>query len=192
MPKRFNNLNAALRYLNPKGTDDGTATGEAPAGSQLREYQDWRSGKRSIEYGDRPDSSKPKNLIPVAVKPFAIPSTDTDEYIVDLSDRADKGKATASVTDTLLGYKTDLSSAQNVSNFTPARVTISSVGTGATTTATSKITGRKYKKKNTSSYTYPIGQTTANKSYKEIKTAIVAAIASGTNLSASFSAEIYR
>ncbi|WP_414622050.1 hypothetical protein [Calothrix sp. CCY 0018] len=172
MPKRFNNLDAALKYLNPKGTDT-ESTSEAPTGSQLRFYQDWKSGKRAVEYGDRDAGSRPGDLKRVTVKPFAFASADTTEYIVDLSARAETNISAAGITAAELGIKTDISSGTNVSNFQPAKITVAVVGT-TTTAGESKLTGRKYRKRAASSYTFPFGRTTGEAVYSEAKAALLA------------------
>ena len=189
MPKRFNNLDAALKYLNPKGTD-GESTSEAPTGSQLRFYQDWKAGKRAVEYGDRDAGSRPGDLKRVTVKPFAFASADTTEYVVDLSARAQTNISSAGLTLTVLGVKTDTTAGTVVANFKPAKVTVAVVGT-ATTTAESKLTGRKYKKASTSSYTFPLGRTTGDAVYSEAKAGILAA-AGAANRVVTFQPEYFR
>lgn len=186
MPKRFNNLDAALKYLNPRGTD-GDSTSEAPTGSQLRYYQDWKSGKRAVEYGDRDAGSRPGDLQRVAIKPFGFEAASTAEYIVDLSTRADNSLTSAGVTLTLLGVSKTLTDATFTSNFRPAKVTVAVVGT-TSTPEESKLTGRKYKKKSASSYTYPLGRTTAEPSYAGAIAAISAAAEAGNRV-ISFSSE---
>lgn len=188
MPKRFNNLEAALKYLNPRGTD-GESTSEAPAGSQLRYYQDWRSGKRSVDYGDRDANSKPGDLKRVTVKPFAFPSADTTEYIVDYSTRADNNISAAGITKTNLGIKEDASDGTVIVNFKPAKVIVTVVGT-TTTNEESKITGRKYKKKNNASYTYPFGRTTDKPTYAAAKAQLIED-AEAANRVISFQPEVY-
>jgi hypothetical protein len=189
MPKRFNNLDAALKYLNPKGSD-GESTSEAPAGSQLRFYQDWKAGKRAIEYGDRDAGSRPGDLKRVTVKPFAFASADTTEYIVDLSTRAETNISSAGLTLTALGVKTDTSAGTVIANFKPAKVTVAVVGT-TSTPAESKLTGRKYKKKSASSYTFPLGRTTGDAVYAEAKAAVLAA-ANAANRVITFQPEYFR
>lgn len=188
MPKRFNNLDAALKYLNAKGTD-GESTSEAPAGSQLRFYQDWKSGKRAVEYGDRDAGSRPGDLKRVGIKPFAFPSADTNLYIVDLSSRAEGNLTAAGLTKAKLGIEDDVSTGKNTVNFRPAKVTINVVGT-TSTPAESKLTGRKYKKKSGSSYTYPLGRTTSEVTYAAAK-AEVLSTASASNRVISFIPEVY-
>lgn len=191
MPKRFNNLDAALKYMNPSGTD-GNSSSEAPAGSQLRLYQDWKSGKRAVEYGDRPAGSEPGNLLRVTIKPFAFAAADTSLYVVDLSARAQTNYANAGLSAASLGIGTDTSNAVTVPNFSPARITVTTAPTGAATTQTSKLTGRRYKKKAVNSFTFPFGRITAEPTYAGAKAALLAGAVGATNRTATFQPEIYR
>ncbi len=189
MPKRFNNLKSALKYLNPRGTD-GESTSEAPAGSQLRYYQDWRAGKRAVEYGDRDAGSKPGDLKRVTVKPFAFAATDTKEYIVDLSTRAENNITAAGISLTALGIKKDVSDGVVVANFKPAKVIIAVIGT-TSTPSESKLTGRKYKKKNASSYTYPFGRTSGQSVYSDM-VSVTLNTAEASNRVVSFQPETFK
>lgn len=188
MPKRFNNLEAALKYLNPRGTD-GDSTSEAPAGSQLRYYQDWKSGKRAVEYGDRDAASKPGDLKRVGIKPFAFPDADTSLYIVDFSSRAESNLSAVTLTKAKLGIEDNIENGINTVNFIPAKVVVTVVGTN-TTTEESKLTGRKYKKKNNSSYTFPFGRTSADPNYATAKAELLAT-AGASNRAVSFTPERY-
>ena len=189
MPKRFNNLDSALKYLNPRGSE-GDSTSEAPVGSQLRYYQDWKAGKRAVEYGDRDAGSKPGDLKRVTVKPFAFASTDTKEYIVDLSSRAERDITATGISLAALGIKTDVSDGVVVSNFKPAKVIISVIGT-TKTPEESKLTGRKYKKRSASSYTYPFGRTSGQPVYAEM-VAVTINAAEASNKIISFQPEIFK
>lgn len=189
MAKRFKNLDSALKYLSPRGSD-GESTSDAPVGSQLRYYQDWKSGKRAIEYGDRDTNSLPKNLLRVAVKPFAFGSADAKEYIVDLSQRAFEKRGDAGITVEILGANANVEGATTVVNFKPAKAIVN-VPTSSKTPAESKLTGRKYKKRGSSSYTFPFGRTTANNNYSEQKGAILDTIGSSTRI-ISFQPEIFK
>ncbi len=188
MPKRFNNLEAALKYLNPKGSD-GDSTSEAPAGSQLRFYQDWRSGKRAVEYGDRDAGSKPGDLKRVGIKPFALTSASTDVYVVDLSTRAESNLSAAGVTKAGLGIEDDVSDGTQALRFKPAKIIVAVLATG-TTNAESKLTGRKYKKRNASSYTFPMGRTTSNATYAAAKFELLSN-ATASNRVISFTPEVF-
>ncbi len=192
MPKRFNNLDAALKYLRPPGATSGTTPVNAPAGSQLGEYQDFKAGKKIITY-DRDAASKPGNLGEALVKPFAFAAADAKVFIVDYSARAKTALANAGLSDAVLGHEATDPNAARTYGFTPARATVILFAAGEGTATPSKITGRTYKKKNNNTYTFPIGRTTANPSYAEQKGAITQAVAAGnTNRGVSFKPEIYR
>lgn len=191
MPRRFNNLDAALKYLRSTSDDTGTTNPDAPAGSQLRLYQDYKAGKRTVTY-TRATASKPGAADEVVIKPFGLPAADTDEYLTSVSSRSKAALATAGLSLTDLGASDTLTNGKTIIGFVPARVTVTSQ-TGTTTTLTdSKLTGRKYNK-NTSkvTYTYPFGRTSGNPSYSEQKAAILAAVTASTSRSASFKPEKY-
>lgn len=198
MPKRFRSLNAALRYLNPTGTAGDDFNGEAPVGSQLRSYQDWRSGKKNVEYGPKAAGSKAGKLNLVEIQPFALPATDTERAIVEFSQRAGNNIGPTGIAIADLGHLVSpLDGATATRGFDPAQAIIMVNTSGTETMETSKLTGRKYKKIGSpSSATYPMGQTAANKTYKEAKIAIAqkvkTGIPAGTRRSVSFQPEVYR
>lgn len=76
MGKRFNNLDAALKYLRAPGATTGTTAVTAPTGSQLAEYQEFKSGKKIVSY-TRSADSKPGNIEEVALEPFSFGSGPT-------------------------------------------------------------------------------------------------------------------
>lgn len=196
MPRRFNNLDAALKYLRPTGANENTEIPDAPANSQLRFYQDFKAGKRLIKY-TREAGSNPGDIKPVALKPFALPSADTSKFLVGASNRALTNFTAAGIAATDLNIDTTpegLNDVQEVIGFTPARAIIKNV-TGTTgSPKTSKITGDSYKSKANDSYTFPFGRGTGdNVVYSQVKGAIAAAVAGATgNKGVSFKAEIYR
>jgi hypothetical protein len=61
MARRFNNLDAALRYLRPASSGSDGVVPDAPAGTPLKRYQDWKAGKVDIDY-PRSASSNPGSL----------------------------------------------------------------------------------------------------------------------------------
>ncbi len=99
MPKRFNNLDAALKYLRPVGANDTTEIPDAPTGTQLRNYQDYKAGKRMVTY-TRATGSNPGDITGAALKPFGLPAADTSNFLVDISQRAITNFAAAGVTAT--------------------------------------------------------------------------------------------
>ena len=196
MGRRFNNLEAALKYLRPPGATEGTVVPDAPANTQLKKYQDYKAGKVIISY-PRAATSNPGGFQSVALKPFALPATETQSYLVQASERAIGAIGTAGITATDLNIDVTPSEAADLEiplGFTPARAVIKNV-TGTTgVQETSKITGDKYKAKAGASYTYPFGKGgTDATSYAEVIGNIAAAVAGATgNKSVSFKPEIFR
>lgn len=193
MPKRFNNLDAALKYLRKTGTGDTGDAPDAPAGSQLEQYQKFKGGKIAITY-TRDNGSKPGSFDELIVKPFALGGDADDNALVDVSKRAKDaiGNTGLGLTDLNATEPSGTATAQRVFGFQPAKaiVTISQTGTA---NATSKITGRPYKKRNASSYTFPFGRKNATDNYADAKKAILAKVIAGdNNRGVSFDSEVYR
>lgn len=195
MGRRFNNLDAALKYLRPVGATEDTEIPEAPVGSQLRRFQDYKGGKRAVTY-NRAASSNPGNETFVVIKPFALPQANTDEYLVTISGRALNGIGNTGLNQGILNISDDatkIAGAQRINDFTPARATVKNITGTSATTKTSKLTGDPYKSKAGASYTFPMGRGTDDPSYSTVKSAVVAAVNAGdANRSVSFKPEIYR
>lgn len=196
MPKRFNNLDTALKYLRPPGATDAAESPDAPVGSQLRQYQDFKAGKRVVSY-TRASGSLPGNIVSAVLRPFALPAADTSNFLVDISQRSITNIASVGLTLATLNIDTTPEGTANLTKvigFTPARAIVRNVtGTGQGTPTPSKITGASYKKKAASSYSFPFGRSVADPSYSEVKAAITGAIAgAGANKGVSFKPEIYR
>jgi hypothetical protein len=195
MSKRFNNLEAALKYLRPPGANDTTEIPDAPSGSQLRKFQDYKAGKRMITY-TRATGSNPGDITAAALKPFGLPAASTANFLVDISQRAITNFSAAGLSATDLNIDTTPEGIANLSRvigFAPARATVRNVTGTSATTKTSKITGDTYKSRASASYTYPFGRSTSNPSYSEVKAAIAAAVANASgNKGVSFRAEVYR
>lgn len=189
MGRRFKALDAALKYLRTTTQDDSGVVPDAPTGSQLRFYQDYKAGKRQVEY-TRDSDSKQISIDELKIKPFGFAAADTNEYIVPYSTRAKNGLASTGLELATLGADAALSGAVRVYGFTSARVVVS-VRTGTTeATPDSKITGKKYTKVgDTKTYTYPFGRTTGNPAYGEQKAAILAAVIATAGRGASFKPE---
>jgi hypothetical protein len=189
MAKRFNNLDAALKYLRPvSATDDGVVP-DAPAGTPLKKYQDWKAGKVDIDY-PRAASSNPGKIEKIAIKPFGEPAASTDEYVTSISGRAQAQYALFGLTAATLGIEAPDNDDVVARGYKPAKASCRNV-TGATATSvTSKLTGIPYKTKADTAYVFPFGRTGTNPSYKEQKSAILALVttAAGTK-SVSFTPE---
>jgi hypothetical protein len=192
MVKRFNNLDAALKYLRAPGAGADDLAPDAPAGSQLKKYQDFKSGKVKIDY-PRAAASLPGNLEEVALEPFAFPAADTTKYLVDFSSRGKGEVATFGLSLTALNVSETLTGATRAIGFTPARAIVTNVTGTTASSKPSKVTGKSYKSKTKVSYTMPFGSKASNGSYAEVKSAITAAVAGAAgNKSVSFKPEVFK
>jgi hypothetical protein len=188
MPKRFNNLDSALRYLRPAGQGPDGVVPDAPAGTPLKRYQDWKAGKIDIDY-PRAASSNPGKLNRIAVKPFALASASTDEYLTTISNRAQGQYALFGLSAATLGIEDPDNNDILARGYKPAKAACRNItGTTATST-TSKLTGIPYKSKADVAYVFPFGRTAGNPVYADQKAAIVAAVSNAGNKSVSFTPE---
>jgi hypothetical protein len=181
MAKRFNNLDAALKYLRPASSGSDGVIPDAPAGTPLKKYQDWKAGKVDIDY-PRTASSNPGKINKISVKPFALPAASTDEYVTVISNRAQTQYALFGLAAATLGIEAPDNNDVVAKGYKPAKASCRNItGTTATST-TSKLTGIPYKSKADVAYVFPFGRTTGNPSYSEQKVAILALViaASGT------------
>ena len=87
MPKRFKTLNAALTYLRPTSGGDDAAVPDAPAGTALKKYQDYRSGKVRLDY-TRANSSLPGETKIISLRPFALDKESTVKVTTTVSTRS--------------------------------------------------------------------------------------------------------
>jgi hypothetical protein len=193
MVKRFNNLDAALKFLRPTSAQPDDIAPAAPAGTPLAKYQSYKSGQVALTY-TQSATSNPGAFNVVSVLPFAFAAADTTAIKTSVSKRA-----ITSTNLTLFG----LSEAELGIDTSPPDTTISTKGfipakaictnvTGTTATAkTSKITGLAYKTKANASYTFPVGRTSGNPSWAEQKAAIIGQVAAQTtgNKSVTFKPE---
>ena len=193
MARRFNNLKSALRYLRPPGANANSVVPDAPEGTQLRKFQDYRAGKVVVKI-TRATDSLPGNETFCSLKPFALLASETDKYLVNLSHRASEAIANTGLSfidhlnvDTTPEATKGL---EKEKGFVPAKATVSLVPIGVGTPTESKLTGDTYKKKATKTYTYPFGAGTTHTNYKTVKAAIIAAASTGTaNRGVSFKPE---
>ncbi|MEH2244595.1 hypothetical protein [Nostoc sp.] len=193
MPTRFNSLKRALHYLRPPGANESSVVPDAPEGTQLRKFQEFKSGKVVIKI-NRSSDSLPGNETFCALKPFALPASETTKFLVSIS-----GRAQSHVADTGLSFTDELgidvtpagtAGLEKEKGFVAAKATVSVVPTGVGTSTSSKITGNSYKKKATKTYTYPFGASTNHPNYKTAKAAIIAKASTGTaNRGVSFKPE---
>ncbi len=189
MVKRFNNLDAALRYLRPASTGEDGVIPDAPTGTPLRKYQDWKAGKVDIDY-TRAAASNPGRLVKVSVKPFALPSASTDEYVTTISNRSQGQYGLFGLSAAELGIADVDNNDIRAKGFKPAKASCRNVTGTTPTTVTSKLTGIPYKTKADAAYIFPFGAITAQPSYSDQKAAILAAVtAAGEAKSVSFQPE---
>lgn len=195
MPKRFNNLKAALKLLRPLNSETGTPV-DLPDTTALGFFQAVQAGKKKIEYGDRPEGSEPGKLVTYSLVPFATPVNTAPRVFVYMSLRSETNlsKSGLATGDLNVGKTAELlATASDLVGFVAAKCNVRVVGT-ASTTKTSQLTGQKYKTKGGESYTYPMGFGLGEgaKGYKDVKAAVLAKVKAANNRSVSFSPEIYR
>lgn len=189
MAKRFNNLDAALRYLRPPASGDDGVVPDAPIGTPLRKYQDWKAGKVDIDY-PRAASSNPGSFDRIGIKPFALPAASTVEYVTTVSVRAQGQYALFGLSVAELGIEVPDVDDLVAKGYKPAKASCKNITGTTATTATSKLTGIPYKAKADASYSFPFGRTSGNPTYSDQKAAIIAAVAAAAgNKSVSFTPE---
>ena len=153
---RFGDLQRALNLLRPTGA--GSTTGDspdAPAGTRLRFFQDWRKGPRAVTYTRTPDS-RPDKLVERRIELFNAGSTNNVAKAL-VSQRANSAIGTVGLSPASLGFVT--TAASYPGKFIPAKITVYTGGARATTNEFSKLTGIPYKPRaNNKSYTYPFGR----------------------------------
>lgn len=186
MAKRFNNLDAALRYLRPASSGEDGVVPDAPAGTPLKKYQDWKAGKVDIDY-PRSASSNPGKFEKISIKPFALPAASTIEYVSTISGRAQGQYALFGLDVAKLGIEVPDSDDVVAVGYKPAKASCRNI-TGTTgISVTSKLTGIPYKTKPDTAYIFPFGRITAQPSYSDQKAAILALVAAAAgNKSVSF------
>lgn len=148
MARRFSRYAWALKAID----------GQAPAGTAIARYKDYKAGTIKPTY-TRNAASNPGELKQIYLAPFSVPPD--NKYSAQMSKRAfDKmGDLVNSAPTSLFHHLTKGANDTIVLNpgFSPAKATINVSGTGSTTEI-SKITGESYKKETGSaSYTVAFG-----------------------------------
>lgn len=192
MAKRFNNLDAALKYLRAPGAGADDVAPDAPANSQLKKYQDFKAGKVVVNYPRAAGSLQGSETL-ITVLPFGLPAANTDKYRVSVSQRALTNIGDTGVSATDLGFATALADTDITANgFKPAKAVVRNITGTTAAPKISKIIGSSYKAKASTSYTLPFGRITANPSYSQQKAAILAKVEAATgNKIVSFKAEVF-
>ncbi len=171
--KRFSDLERVYDALKLAKVDINTL----PANLDIRKYADWKEGEGPVRTITRPDLGTSLNAGVIA---FGLPDTDAaakiqfswntraKTYFDGLGDKALFGIETTTLTD----YNEN-------NSFVPAKVNLAVKG--STITATSDITGRKYKRNQGNSYTIPLGQTGTVKHFQEAVQGLLDASIAGTH-----------
>lgn len=183
--KRFSRLQYGLTMLR---TPTGTGTiPDAPTGTVAKEFQDFKAGKKDINY-PRAEASKPGSIKKVSILPFYFAGATGKETIVSLSQRADDKTELASVESACNHIAADYDLHGTLANFIPAKAVVFDAGS-TSTTATSQITGKRYEKRAGASYTYPYGASATEQAERNVRQDILTAVQALTTASVSFSSE---
>lgn len=186
MTKRFSRYAFALKVIKA-GTSDTPAT--ADANSPLGKYQKWRKGDVKLEY-PRAAESLQKAMLPVAIRPFGLPNAPANLFRVTISKRTQDNTTANSVEAKCnIIITADDIPPNKVIGFLPARVSLRKLSAGDGTDETSKITGVKYKKKTSASYTLPYGQKDAATTESVVRTEIFDVVKGDATLKVSFISE---
>jgi len=192
MSKRFKNLESALKYLRPTSAAEGSEIPDAPAGTPLKKFQDYKAGKVDLDY-PRATASLPGEINIVVVKPFALAVADTTKVRTKLSNRSQSNFSDYGLTDEELGVDLTLQDTDKEAiGFSPAKAICRNVTGTTASSKTSKVTGLPYKSKTNTSHTFVTGRTTDRPSWAEQKAFIISQVSAATgNKSVTFKPEKY-
>lgn len=188
--QRFGNLLAGLNYLRP--ITGGSVSGEAPVGTPLRNFQEYRAGRvrRTVT---RAENSYPGRRSNYKINLFSEPNT-SNLAITTLGSRARGNLTGLSLDLDVLGLEA-IATGQTVTpqftgRFTPAKVTcFRSTATGRGTPTNSRITGLSYRQKEGSSNTFPFGRASSGATQGYRERAIAIDSATGPTVTCSFTPE---
>lgn len=184
--KRFKILEGALDYLR---TNDEAANPDAPAGTPLKEYQDWKKGARNVSY-DRPADSLPEALVDVAINPFYFDVSAQSLTRVPISRRVLNFAGISTVRNAANITTSITPIVQELAGFFPAQCTVSIPdSTRDNDNAESKLTGVKYKKKGFRSYTFPYGAKADANRESAVRGEIRTAVGNNNNFQLQFTSE---
>lgn len=190
MAKRFSRLKYAYKAIQANGVVPETGGTQPAAGSPLKGYLDYRSGAKQITYGSRGTSS-PGGFELVGVNPFAISQATTSIFAVNFSSRASGQGDIATLITAANHSAADAIAVTNTGRYRPA-VAIASVkdAESAAGEGTSKITGLKYAKDGSVTYTIPYGADATSTRESEVRADILDAAADSTkDIRVSFKSE---
>lgn len=179
MAKRFKSLRTALKALRLVGAAPDSIAPEAPAGTQLRQFQQYKAEQIKVSYGKRDTASKPGELVLIGIKPFGAAQADVNIYRSSIATRSNaEDKLTLfGLTKEILGIETyDKDTTFDAAGFVSAKAICRSVGATGADPVESQITGAKYYKTAAVSYTFPFGKVTARPSVAQQKAEILATV----------------
>ena len=121
MGRRFSALKRALKTLRSPTATEGSVTPTAPAGSILRNYQEYAADQKEITY-PRAASSLPGNEKVISIKPFAYVPASTIEIESTISGRASTNLALFGLSEAEMGFTSPaVETVQEMAGFKPAK-----------------------------------------------------------------------
>ncbi len=175
--KRFSDLDRILEALRLGNVDPNTL----PQNLDFVKYAKFKQGDGPERNITRPDLG---DSLDVGIIAFGLPDTDASAKVqVNWNTRA-KTFYDGLANNALFGIETTTLTDYNENiTFVPAKVSLQAKGQSET--ETSKITGRKYKKNASPSYTIPLGQTATVKYFQEaVQGLLDSTIGAGYHISA--------
>ncbi len=172
MARRFKNYKFALETLrNP----DTNVASPPPTGTALDNYKKYRGGEITLDY-TRENTSKPQELLVVAINPFGLTLATTSLVRVKFSKRVDDNTTLNSIK-TVCNQQSADTVLTDLSGFIPAKaVVFVEGGTSPTTPPKSQITGVPYNPVPGNSYTFPYGQDTGKTVESQVRADILTAV----------------
>lgn len=151
MRKRFSDLERVYDAINLANV----TISSLPQGLDFVKYANWRQGNVPVREITRPALN---GEVQVGVQAFGLVGTDpTGKIIVTMTGRSKTALDGIAGLAPKLGYTSTLTDYSVNGSFSPAQIRVGVRQTG--TAATSRITGRRYKKKTSAAYTGVLGQT---------------------------------
>ncbi|NJK27281.1 MAG: hypothetical protein HC925_00005 [Coleofasciculaceae cyanobacterium SM2_3_26] len=166
--RRFSKLFETLRSL--KGTSP-----DPEKAAEIANFKQYLDGNRKITI--KPIDPKKYELREASIAPFNLQLaaagaiTNAERYVVTFTEMSNAGLSSVGVTRTDLGMEPTHEDNVFSSNFYPALIRVF-IPSGSGQTSTSAITGKSYKRRNGTSYTYPFGRTTLQSAEQEARAAL--------------------
>lgn len=186
MSKRFKILNGALDYLR---TNDEGANPDAPTGTPLKLYQDWKKGARNISY-DTSNWKPSGGLAQGVINPFGLSFGVGNLVSVPVSEKSkSNGALSAAFNAGGLAFNEE-ADPRKLAKFKPATCTVSAPDASKNDAdAKSKLTGVEYNKIGRQSWTFPYGRPNDTAVESEIRAAIKTALSDNVNYTFQFTSE---